>query len=117
MVSSNLLPESHVEVPQWFTVEVEEASSGRHLAQLQQEELLACTSAFLNSFGDVQESEAPRVYKSPGVPAFASFGAGPLQGVQARRNPDRTIRRLVPQGGHNLPPAAPVAPRASADRW
>ena len=105
-----------MEVPQWSTAEIEEASSGQQVAKLHQEELLARAGDFLNSFGDVQESQAPRVYKSTGVPAFASFGAGPLQGVQVRRNPDRTVRRLVPQGGHNLPPTAPVAPRASSSR-
>ena len=66
IVSSNLLPESPGEVPQYgFAVEVEEPGSGRHVAQPQQEELLARTSAFLNSFEDAQESETPHVYESP----------------------------------------------------
>ena len=56
------------------------------------------------------------MYESPRVPVLASFGEGHLQNVQARRNPNRTVKRLVPQGGHNLPPVAPVAPRASANR-
>ena len=47
---------------------------------------------------------------------FASFGEARPQDVKVRRNPNRTVRRLVPQGGHALPPTAPVAPRASASR-
>ena len=74
------------------------------------------TSVFLNSFEDVQESVMPHVYESPGVPVLASFGEGHPQNVQARRNPDRTVRRLFPQGGHDLPPVAPVAPRVPANR-
>ena len=116
-VSSNLLPDSLVEVPQHgFAVEVEEPGSGRYVDQFQQEELLTRTSVFLNSFEDVQESGMPYVYESSRVPVPASFGEGHPQNVQARRNPDRTVRRLFPQGGHDLPPVAPVAPRVSANQ-
>ena len=115
--SHPLLPDSLVEVPQHgFVVEVEEPGSGIYVDQSQQEELLTRTSVFLNSFEDVQESGMPYVYESPGVPALASFGEGHPQDVQARRNPDRTVRRLFPQGGHDLPPVAPVAPRVSANQ-
>ena len=41
VVPSNLLPESPVEVSQWFNAEIEEASSGQQVAKLHQEELLA----------------------------------------------------------------------------
>ena len=105
------LPDSFVEVPQHgFVVEVEEPGSGIYVDQSQQEEVLTRTGVFLNSFEGAQESGMPYVYEHPGVPALASFGEGHPQDVQARRNPDRTVRRLFPQGGHDLPPVAPVAP-------
>ena len=89
VVSSNLLSESPVGIPQYeFAVEVEEPGSSRHVTQFQQEELLARTSAFLDSFGDAQESGTPHVSESPRVPVFASFGEERLQDVQVRRNPN-----------------------------
>ena len=120
VVSSNLLSESPVGIPQYeFAVEVEQLSepgSSRHVTQFQQEELLAHTNTFLNGFEDAQKSGTPNMSESPRVPIFASLGKAHPQDVKVRRNSNRTVRRSVPQGGHNLPPIAPVAQRASASR-
>ena len=120
VVSPNLLSESPVEIPQHgFAVEIEQMSEpgpSRHVTQVQQEELLAHTNTFLNGFEDTQKLGTPNMSEPPRVPPFASFGKTRPQDVKVRRNPNRNVRRPVPQGGHALPPTAPVAPRAPVSR-
>ena len=89
-------------------------SSGHN--QVQPSELLVQTNIFLVDLDNAQKQRTLNKPEPPRAPPFASFGERFHQDVRVRRNPTRHVRMPVRPRGHALPPAAPLAPRASINR-
>ena len=117
VVPPNMLSEFPVETPQHgFAVEIGQMSEpgpSRHATQVQQDELLAQTNTFLNGLENTQKPGTPNMSKPPRVPPVVSFDETHPQDVKVRRNPNRNVRKPVPQRGHALSPHCPCGPTCS----